>query len=137
MTDIAFNGLIQYKEVTPSDSRLVEVLSNSGLNQLKTLNLANNESWFRDPIIKASLLAFVKSQTSLVKLSLSFECLSSCLSSSETTEVFSSLCESGSVATLEILNMCEAANFDSDEACVALAQLIDKANALKKIDFAD
>ena len=49
--------------------------------------------------------------------------------------MFKSLCESGSVATLQDLYMYEAANFSSDESCQYLAQLIDTALALKKINI--
>ena len=133
MTAIDFDLLIYDKEVTPSDTRLAEVLCNSGQTQLRTLKLGGNMSWWRDPTMHASLFDFVKSQTSLVTLDL----YNAYLSSSETTEVFQSLCQSGSVATLEDLNMEEAANFESDEACQYLAQLIDTAHALKKINISD
>ena len=99
MTHIDFEALIYDKEVTPSDTRLAEVLCNSGQTELKTLRLGYNESWFKDATIKPFLLAFVKSQTSLVTLDLSCDYLSS----SETTEVLQSLCESGSAATLQNL----------------------------------
>ena len=79
----------------------------------------------------ASLFDFVKSQTSLVTLDLT----GAYLSSSETTEVFQFLCQSGSVATLQDLNMQLAANFSSDESCQYLALLIDTALALKKINI--
>ena len=131
MTAIDFIGLIYDEEVTPSDTRLAEVLCNSGQTQLKTLNLGLNQSWFKDPTIHASLLDFVKSQASLVTLNLS----AAYLSSSETTEVLSFLCQSGSVASLQDLNMRYAANFSSDEACQYLAQLIDTALALEYIDI--
>ena len=49
--------------------------------------------------------------------------------------MLSSLCESGSVASLQDLNMVDAANFSSDEGCQYLAQLIDTALALNKIDI--
>ena len=93
--------------------------------------MGDNESWFEDVTCKASLLDFVKSQTSLVNLNLS----QAHLSSSKTTEVLSFLCQTSNVATLRDLDMQEAANFDSDEACEYLAQLIDSAKALKKIDI--
>ena len=127
MTDIDFYQLIYDKRLTPSDTRLVDALCNSGWTQLKTLNLGLNESWFKDPTIHASLLDFIKSQTSLVNLNLR----DAYLSSSETTEVFSFLYQSSNVATLQDLNMEYAANFDSDEACQYLTMLIDTALALK------
>ena len=49
--------------------------------------------------------------------------------------MLSFLCESGSVATLQDLNMQLAANFSSDESCQYLALLIDTALALKKINI--
>ena len=78
-----------------------------------------------------SLLDFIKSQTSLITLNLR----QAYLSSSETTELLLFLCKSSNVATLKDLNMRTAANFDSDEACQYLAQLIDTAHALKNIDI--
>ena len=131
MTDIDFTALIYYNEVTPSDTRLVDALCNSGWTQLRTLKLGGNKSWFEDPTMHASLFDFVKSQTSLVTLDLT----GAYLSSSETTEVFQFLCQSGSVATLQDLNMQLAANFSSDESCQYLALLIDTALALKKINI--
>ena len=81
--------------------------------------------------MKASLLDFVKSQNSLVTLHL----YDAGLSPSETTELLSSLCQSSSVASLEDLNINGSADFDSDEACEYLAQLIDTALALKKLNI--
>ena len=63
MTKINLKGLIDEVEVIPSETRLVEALCNSGQTQLKTLNIGENLLWFEDSIMKASLLAFVKSQT--------------------------------------------------------------------------
>ena len=63
MTAINFDSLIGDLEVKPSDTRLAEALCNSGQTQVKTLNLDGNKGWWKDPIIRASLLDFVKSQT--------------------------------------------------------------------------
>ena len=49
--------------------------------------------------------------------------------------MLSTLCQSGSVATLESLNMHKTADFSTDEACMYLAQLIDTALALKELDI--
>ena len=45
------------------------------------------------------------------------------------------MCESGNVATLQDLDMMDAANFSYDEACQYLAQLIDTALVLKEINI--
>ena len=71
MTDINLYELINYNnQVTPSDTRLVDALCNSGWSQLTTLNLGGNYLYWKDPTIHAYLLDFVKSQTSLVNLNL-------------------------------------------------------------------
>ena len=45
------------------------------------------------------------------------------------------LWQSSNVATLEDLNMMFAANFDLDETCECLAEFIDSAHALRKLDI--
>ena len=63
MTDIDFQGLIYERELTPSDTRLADVLCNSGQTEIKSLNLGLNELWFKDATIRASLFTLVKSQS--------------------------------------------------------------------------
>ena len=110
ITHFNFKELIRGKEVASSDTRLADVLCNSGQTELETLNLEYNSSWFKDPTIKASLFAFIKSQTSLVKLDLS----DNSFSANDTTDLLCFLCQSSNVATLEDLNLEKAADFSSD-----------------------
>ena len=59
MTHIDFEGL--WDKETPSHTRLVDVLCNSGWTQLKTLGLTGGSAWSSDATMRASLLDFVKS----------------------------------------------------------------------------
>ena len=61
MTAIDLKGMIEDKQVSPSDERLVEALCNSGECELKTLNLMSNQSWWKEPALGDPLLEFVKS----------------------------------------------------------------------------
>ena len=57
------------------------------------------------------------------------------MSSSATEELLSSVLESGSIATVEDVNINMSADLSSDRACTLLAQLIDKAPMLEKCNF--
>ena len=67
------------------------------------------------------------SQTSLVDLNLE----NSQLSSEETVQVLTWMCQSSNLTTLKELEMCDAFNFELDEACTLLAQLIDTTTILE------
>ena len=51
-----------------------------------------------------------------------------------TEELLQSMCQSSFMSTLEELNVQMTCNFETDEACLHLASLIDTASCLKKLD---
>ena len=123
--------LINHKEVTDSDRRLVQALYDSEETQIEDLNLGGNRSWWSDQYLRPSLLNFVKSQTSLATLDL----MLAYLSPSDTVDLLSWLCQSSNLATLKEMIMYLTFDFSLDEACELIAQLIDTATCLTECDI--
>ena len=91
----------------------MQALTSLEETQIKSLNLGYNESWWNDTTLRAPLLDFVKRQTCLVTLDLSW----AYLSPSATVDILQCLCQDSNVATLEEINMYHAFDFSLDEAC--------------------
>ena len=76
--------------------RLINAIVQSGLTQLIDLNLDGNASWFRHSEVKSYLLDFIKEQTCLKHLWLSYNKFSC----TTTKEILSVLLESNNIKTI-------------------------------------
>ena len=114
--------------LTSSEKRLVEAICNSGETQLSKLMLGLNTGWWNSRSCKALLFDFVLSQQCLVEL----ELMTAKLDSKQTEELLSFLCTSSNCATIEELDLgYYACNFDTDQACENLVELVSTAPRIK------
>ena len=124
-----FRNEVDKKDVKDEDKSFINSIVRSGQTKLTYLNLKANDTWFGDDEATEHLCAFIQEQTSLKELIMEYNYMSS----SATEQVLSALLESGSITTIEKINMLNA-NFSTEKACTLLAQLIDAAPMLKTLD---
>ena len=132
MTELHHFAVIDTGYLTPADERFVNAITNSGETRLTYLNMTMNRSWFQNASMREKIVNFVCSQECLNVLDMG----PTLFSANETLQVFKHLCESNVCSTIKKMHFPEC-NFELDEACQYLAQLIDTAASLEHINYGD
>ena len=112
-----FRNEVDKKDVKDEDKSFINSIVRSGQTKLTYLNLKANDTWFGDDEATEHLCAFIQEQTSLKELIMEYNYMSS----SATEQVLSAVLESGSIATIESIEMRKSADFSSEGSCTLLA----------------
>ena len=127
LNDLCVKG--EHSDPYDEEKHLINALLNNRPTKLTYLNLNWNREWFtRDSEAAGYLLDFIKSQTCLEELSLSWNYLSSTV----TEQVFEFLATSSCVTTIKDVDMSASADLSTESACLQLANLINLAHSLEK-----
>lgn len=70
LLDLSDLSIMDAKDLTEEDKRLVNALFNSSITQLDSLGLQRNNQWFIDDELREQLFDFIKRQTKLAKLNI-------------------------------------------------------------------
>ena len=110
---------------------VMEELGGSQVTKLQTLNLGRNKTWFAEIDNVLIVADFIGRQEKLQVLILNCNELSS----EATDELLTQLAQCKAIKTIEEIELWESANFDSDVAVQALANMVATAPRLKQCNI--
>ena len=111
---------------TEEDQRLINAIVQSGLTQLKQLNLSENPSWFRHSETQGYLFDFIGEQTCLNRLDLPNNKFDGEL----TEKVLNTLLQTSNFKTIATIDLMQSCDFSDNKTLELLANFVDQAQQL-------
>ena len=128
LQELCLNELTENEEEI---ALVMEELAGSQVTKLQTLDLGYNRKWFAEIDNELIVTEFIGRQEKLQVLRL----YCNMLSSEATDELLTQLAQCKAVKTIQKIDLEYSANFDSDVAVQALANIVATAPQLKKCDI--